>query len=152
MTGRIFFFTMLALVPAACISPNLETTPGKVLETYVRISFEATGLQDKMKMEELLTGETRERLHGWSDEEFTKNFLQSGRKFRGLRILDTKRIQEREMALTYELSFDEGPTDRAARVTQKKLCTVVKEEQGWRIKEVRSLRESIEFEKGLVGW
>jgi hypothetical protein len=152
MSRGILFLITMALVPVACISPNLETTPGKVLETYVRISFEATGLQDKMKMEELLTGDTRERLHAWSDEEFEKTFLHSGRKFQGLKILDTKRIHDREMALTYELSFDEGPLDRPARVTQKKLCTVVKEEQGWRIKEVRSLRESIEFEKGLVGW
>ena len=133
----------------ACLSPTVESTPGKVLEKYIQISFHATGVEDKKKLEELLTGETRDRLRSWSEESFAREFLQSGKKFQGLRILDTKRIQETEMALTYELSFEEGPKDRPALITQKKLCTVVREEGGWRIKEVRSLRESIEFEKEL---
>ena len=49
------------------------------------------------------------------------------------------------MVLTYELSFKEGEKDKIALITQRKLCTLVLLDGGWKIKEVRSQRESIEY-------
>ncbi len=96
-------------------------------------------------MEELLTGDTRGRLAAWSDEQFTKAFVDTKKRFIGLKILESKKVSEEEVALTYELSFQEGGHQKAANITQKKLCAVVREGAVWKIKEVRSIRESIEY-------
>jgi hypothetical protein len=98
-------------------------------------------------MEELLTGDTLSRLMSWSDDQFAKAFLESPKRFQGLRILENRKVSEQEVALTYELSFEEGPKDNLAQITQKKLCSVIKVDGAWKIKEVRSIRESIEYLK-----
>jgi hypothetical protein len=138
-------FLLLLTVAACTRTPTGESTPMRVLETYIKISFAARGLEDKNRMEELLTGDTRKRLSAWSDEQFTKAFLESKKRFLGLKILESKKVSEEEVALTYELSFQEGTPEKAVNVTQKKLCSVVKEGEVWRIKEVRSIRESLEY-------
>jgi hypothetical protein len=64
-----------------------------------------------------------------------------------LKVLENRKVTDQEVALTYELSFEEGPKDNAAQITQRKLCSVVKVDGLWKIKEVRSIRESIEYLK-----
>lgn len=139
----IISIVLLALT--ACTSDVEDSSPGKALESYVNISFNAKGIEDKAKMEELLTGDTKSRLGSWSAEQFLKSFVESRRKFKSLRILDSKKVSDSETVLTYELAFQEGPTEKLVAVTQKKICTLVKEGDAWRIKEVRSVRESIEY-------
>ena len=129
----------------ACTSAVNDKSPVKTLESYVEMSFNVKEPGDKAKMELLLTGDTKERLSAWSDEQFLKAFVETKKKFGSLRILEEKKITDQEMALTYELSFTEGEKEKEARITQKKLCTVVKIDGGWKIKEVRSQRESIEY-------
>jgi hypothetical protein len=85
----------------------------------------------------------------WSDDQFTKAFLDSTKKFQSLKILESKKVSDDEVALTYELSYREGPKDKEAEITQRKMGTVVNEDGGWKIKEVRSIRESIEYLKEL---
>jgi hypothetical protein len=126
-------------------TPPGESTPTRVLETYIKVSFGARDLEDKKKMEELLTGDTRKRLAAWSDEQFNKAFVESKKRFLGLKVIESKKVSEEEVALTYELSFQEGSPEKAANITQKKLCAVIREGEVWRIKEVRSIRESIEY-------
>jgi hypothetical protein len=136
---------LIAFLGACTTTPAGESTPTKVLETYIKVSFGARGLEDKKRMEELLTGDTRNRLIAWSDDQFTKAFVDSRKRFMGLKILESKKVSEEEVALTYELSFQEGVPQKAANITQKKLCAVVREGDVWKIKEVRSIRESIEY-------
>ena len=144
------FATLLGLcLLSACTPDVVDTTPAKVLDSYIQISFHATGIQDKKRMEELLTGDTKNRLVSWSDEQFTKAFMESKKKFTTLKMLETKKVSETEVALTYELSYQEGPDDKTAQITQRKLATIVQEDGGWKIKEVRSIRESIEYLKEL---
>ena len=101
-------------------------------------------------MEDLLTGDTKNRLVSWSDDQFMKAFMDAKKKFEGLKILETKKVNDHEVALTYELSYQEGAPEKAAQITQRKLGTVVQEDGGaWKIKEVRSIRESIEYLKEL---
>ena len=129
----------------AC-TPNIkDSSPARVLENYIQISFQSTSLQDKKRMEELLTGDTKLRLQAWSDEQFTKSFLGLKRKFLGLKILESKKVSDHEVALTYELTYEEGPLGKSAQITQRKLSNIVFEANVWKIKEVRSIRESIEF-------
>ena len=133
----------------SCTQNAVDSTPAKVLENYIQISFNATGVADKKRMEDLLTGDTKTRLASWSDEQFTKAFLGSTKKFLGLKVLETKKVSDAEVALTYELSYREGPKDKESEITERKMGTVVKEDGGWKIKEVRSIRESIEYLKEL---
>lgn len=135
----------MSLGLASCTESIKDSTPAKVLENYIQISFNATSIQDKKKMETLLTGDTQNRLVSWSDEQFLKAFVEVKKKFQGLKILETKKVSDQEVALTYELSYQEGPKGKEAQVTQRKLCSIVQIEGGWRIKEVRSVRESIEY-------
>lgn len=137
---------MVTLLGLGACTPNLaDSTPSKVLESYITTSFNASSIQDKKKMEELLTGDTKNRLVAWSDEQFLKAFVEAKKKFSGLKVLETKKVNDQEVALTYELSYQDGDSPKAAQVTQRKLCTVVQIEGAWKIKEVRSIRESIEY-------
>jgi len=135
------------MIFAACTREPGESSPAKVLENYIKISFSISGVQDKKRMEELLTGDTLSRLMSWSDDQFTKAFLESPKRFQALKILESRKVSDQEVALTYELSFEEGPKDNVAQITQRKLCSVVKADGLWKIKEVRSIRESIEYLK-----
>ena len=144
--GMVF---IIAFTQFACTPELKENTPTKILENYIKISFNATSLEDKKRMEDLLTGDTKKRLLAWSDEQFTKAFIESKKKFQGIKVLENKKVNDQEVALTYELSYQEGQPSTAAQVTQRKLCTVVIEDGSWRIKEVRSIRESIEYLKEL---
>ena len=140
---------MALVLTAACTTKVIDNTPTKVLESYIQISFNAKNLDDKKKMEDLLTGDTRSRLVSWSDEQFTKAFIEAEKKFQGLKVLENKKVNDDEVVLTYELSYQEGPKDKLANITQRKLCTVVQQDAAWKIKEVRSIRESIEYLKEL---
>lgn len=135
----------VALLTSACSNRIGENTPAKVLENYIQISFSARSVDDKKKLQELLTGDTLNRLAAWSDEQFEKAFIETKKKFEGLRVLDNKKVSDNEVVLTYELAYKEGPAEKTAQITQRKLCTVVLESGNWKIKEVRSIRESIEY-------
>lgn len=145
--GLIAALFVLSL--SSCTPNVIDNTPAKALESYIQISFSAKSAEDKKKMQELLTGDTLARLVAWSDEQFEKAFIETKKKFDGLKILDNKRVTENEVVLTYELAYKEGPADKNAQITQRKLATVVLESGAWKIKEVRSIRESIEYLKEL---
>lgn len=132
-----------------CSNQEKDATPIKVLENYVETSFNAKGLETKKEMESLLTGDTKKRLESWSDEQFLRAFVETKRKYESLKILENKKVSDQETALTYELNFQEGEGDKKAKISQRKLCIIVLEESTWKIKEVRSIRESIEYLKEL---
>lgn len=140
---------LILLLASGCSKSVVDNTPAKVLENYIQISFSARSAEDKKKLQELLTGDTLARLAAWSDEQFEKAFVETKKKFEGLKVLDHKKVNDSEVVLTYELAYKEGPADKTAQITQRKLCTVVLEDGAWKIKEVRSIRESIEYLKEL---
>ena len=136
---------ILILFMVGCTSKVDDQTPAKTLESYIQASFNVKGMEDKIKMENLLTGDTKQRLSVWSDEQFLKAFVETKKKFGSLKILENKKVSDQEVAITYELSFREGEKDKLAQITQRKLCSMVFLDGGWKIKEVRSQRESIEY-------
>ena len=128
-----------------CVKAPDESTPVRVLEQYVQTSFHASGVQDKKVMEGLLTGDTRARLEAWSEEQFKNTFIDNRKTFKELKILENRKVSPAEVILVYELSYQQGPKDKEVRITQRKLGTLIKETQDWKIKEVRNIRESIEY-------
>jgi len=141
----LIIMTGLSAGLVSCSDKADDKTPQKTLESYIQASFDVKGVEDKVKMENLLTGDTKQRLSVWSDEQFLKAFVETKKKFGSLKILETKKVNDQEVALTYELSFREGEKEKLAQITQRKLCTLVFLDGGWKIKEVRSQRESIEY-------
>lgn len=137
------------LMISGCSKKTGDQSPIKVLEEYIEISFNAKTETDKQKMESLLTGDTQQRLKSWSDAQFLKAFVETRRKFLSIKILENKAVSAAESALTYELTFKEGEGDQEAKVSQRKMAMIVKESEHWKIKEVRSIRESIEYLKEL---
>ena len=146
---KVLFLALGFLSMSACTNDRIDDTPAKALENYIQISFNAKTAEDKKKLEDLLTGDTRERLAKWSDEQFLKAFVESKKKFENLKILENKKVNDHEVALTYELAYQEGGPEKPAQITQRKLCSVVSQNGDWKIKEVRSIRESIEYLKEL---
>ncbi len=140
--GMMFFF-LAGFV--ACTPGSDEKTPVKVLENYVEASFHATGPSDKKKMESLLTGDTKLRLEAWSEEEFRKQFVEKRKTFKELKVLENRAVSPTEVILVYELAYLEGPKEKEVRITQRKLGTLVRVGDEWKIKEVRNIRESIEY-------
>ena len=130
---------------AACTSKTGDQTPVKTLESYVQASFNVNGIEDKARMEDMLIGDTKQRLQVWSDEQFLKAFVETKKKFGTLKILENRKVNDQEVALTYELSFREGEKEKEAKITQRKLCMMVLVDGAWKIREVRSQRESIEY-------
>jgi len=136
---------IMLLMVSACTRDSEESTPVRTLERYVRTSFQATGIQDKRVMESLLTGDTRSRLEAWNDEQFQRSFVEQKKTFKELKILENRKVSPEEVILVYELSYQQGPQDKGVRITQRKLGTLIREQSDWKIKEVRSIRESIEY-------
>jgi hypothetical protein len=139
------FLWILLFAFSSCTPHSEESTPVRTLEKYVKTSFQATGVQDKRLMESLLTGDTRSRLEAWNDEQFQKSFVDQKKTFKELKILENRKVSPQEVILVYELSYHQGPQDKGVAITQRKLGTLVLEQADWKIKEVRSIRESIEY-------
>lgn len=125
------------------------SSPKVYLEDYVQQSFAVKGIEDREKLLTRMTGDSRTRLAAWSNEQFLRAFVDSSRRFKRLRLLETKQIAEREVLITFELSFEELRSGAPTRVTQKTLGTLVLEGTEWKVRELKSIRESIEYLKGL---
>jgi hypothetical protein len=142
---RFLMALLLSIQVAACLSPVDDQTPKKTLDSYIDLSFKVEGIEDRKKLESLLTGDTLQRLSSWSDEQFLKAFEKNKRKKESLTILETSKANDSEYALTYEIVFTENNNGKDARITQRKMALISKSDEGWKIREVQSKRESVEY-------
>ena len=95
---RLWFGPLVVLFAVSSCTPDaVDSTPAKVLDNYIQTSFHAKSLEDKKHMENLLTGDTKTRLVSWSDEQFTKAFVETQRKFQSLKVLETKKVSDQEV-------------------------------------------------------
>jgi hypothetical protein len=145
--GASFFLFIFLLF--ACAPRSDTDSPKFSLEDYVQQSFAVKGIEDREKLLSKMAGDSRIRLAAWSDEQFLRAFVDGSRKFKRLRLLETKQLAEREVLITFELSFEEIRSGAPTRVTQKTLGTMVLEGAQWKVRELKSIRESIEYLKGL---
>ncbi len=132
-------------VGQGCTLKSDSQEPVGVLKSYISASFQAKNPEDKGKMEAFLTGETLRRLTAWSPEQFSRAFIETPRRFKSLTILENKPVGETTTTITYELAYQEGSPGKETRITQKKLAEVVLEAGAWKIREVKNLRESIDY-------
>jgi hypothetical protein len=130
---------------AACLSSNDLNTPRSALEGYVKESFNIRSFSQKANLESFLTGDTKDRLSAWTEDQFMTVFVDSKRKFVSMKMIETNKISEDQYALTYEIVYTEGGAKKEARITQKKMAMINKVGNDWKISQVHSQREAIEY-------
>ena len=141
----------LVLMAGGCVkSHNFGEGPKAILHEYIDKSFNITSVDDRKKLEDLLTGKAKTRLASWSDEQFRNAFLNQKRKIKNLLIRDEKEISPAEVNITYELTYLDGEKGADTKVTNRKLAYMVKEGGQWRINEVRNIKELIEYQNEMA--
>jgi hypothetical protein len=135
-------------------SPEYGSDPKGRLTEYVSRSFSVKAIEDKKALLAFLTGGVKTRLEGWSDDQFREAFVDSKRKFEKLLIREVKPISKSEVQITYELTFHDlgkGKENQVheSKVTNKKLCQMVLENDTWYISDVRNIKELIEYQNEL---
>lgn len=144
-------FSLLLFIGIAACSTRNETfdQPKQVLTEYIQRSFNVTQSTDKAKLLELLTGDAKNRLSMWSDEQFIESWVNSKRKFSKLKIHDQKNLSAQRVLITYELEFEDMSKGRHMKFTQLKSAILTQAENNWKINEVRSVKELIEYKDEL---
>lgn len=145
----------IAILAWSCTpTTSKNDDPVRVLTDYINKSFSAHSREDKQVMGSYLTGDVKNRLMAWSDEQFDQAFIQSKRKFLKLLIRENKKVSDNEVSITYELSYFDPGKGTDAKVTNRKLAVLVREPAGasgaWLIREVKSIKELIEYQNEIA--
>lgn len=124
--------------------------PKTRLQEYVSQSFSIQKAEDRTRLMGHLTGEAKTRFAAWSEEQFNQAFLQGKRQFLKLLIRETKRLSPEHVQITYELIYLDQAKGKDAKVTQKKLCDLLLQQGQWKISDVKSIKELVEYQNELV--
>ncbi len=127
-------------------APVLSPEPVDILKAYIDKSFNIRNTEDRKTLEGYLTGDVKKRLEAWSDEQFKKAFVGSKRKFAKMAIKETQSVSPSEVTITYEIAYQDEGEQHRARVTNKKMSYLQKMADGWKIREVKNLKELIEYQ------
>lgn len=123
--------------------------PKRRLTDYISKSFSVQGIQDRDALVDYLSGETKARLLAWSEEQFKEAFIGTKKKFIKLVFVEVKAISPQEVNITYELTFLDHGKGHDAKVTNKKFCVMVNEGDKWTIRDVRNLKELVEYQNEM---
>ncbi|MGK5087243.1 hypothetical protein WDW86_06765, partial [Bdellovibrionota bacterium FG-2] len=85
----------------------------------------------------------------WSEEQFRQAFMDSKRKFLKLVFRETNKGSDKEVNITYELTYLDQSKGHDAKVTAKKLCSLVLDQGKWLISNVRNIKELVEYQNEL---
>jgi hypothetical protein len=121
----------------------------KQLADYISKSFAVRSPEDRSQLLAYLTGESKNRLSAWSDEQFRQAFVDSKRQFLKLLVREMKPVSPKEMSITYELMYNDQGRGHNAKVTNKKLCTMVLQDGKWLISDVRNIKELVEYQNEM---
>lgn len=143
-------FLIGCLILQACTSGSkIEGDPKKRLSEYISRSFAVKALDDKNELLKYMTGDAKTRLSSWSEEQFRQAFIDSKRQFVKLSFKEEKTPSPQQMLLTYELTYLDQNRSYEAKVTNKKLATLVQENGQWFIADVKNIKELIEYKDEL---
>lgn len=150
MSNKRYLKAVLLLCVAACTSNAPSTHDSKSrLSDYIAKTFAIRSVEDKAVLITYLSGDAKSRLSAWSDEQFREAFIDRKRKFVRLYIADFKTISPTENSITYELTYEDSSAGKETKVTQKKVAQLVNEGGAWYIKEVRSVKELLEYQNEM---
>jgi hypothetical protein len=127
-----------------------QSDPKRRLNEYISQGFAVKGVQDRTQLVSYLTGEAKTRLESWSDDQFRQAFIESKRQFVRLAFKELKSVSDSEVGITYELTYQTNYADlekvsHDARVTNRRLAQMKRENGQWYIAEVRNIREVVEY-------
>lgn len=133
--------------------------PKGVITEYVSKSFSIQKLEDKKILAEFLTGDVKNRFLDWSDEKFQSEFINSKRDLLKLSFKEERVISSIEVQVTYEVVYlDRGKpqstlkiaeNSHISKITSKKLCQMVFNQEKWLIADVKNIKEFIEYQNQL---
>ncbi len=140
-------FALALLLGAASCSPSKNgiDDPKHRLTDYISKSFAVQGPQDRDAMASFLSGDAKNRLLSWSDDQFRAAFIESKRQFVKLLVREIKNISAKEAELTYELTYLDQSKGKDAKVTNKKLAQMILNEGRWFITDVHNIKETVEY-------
>lgn len=119
--------------------------PKHRLNEYISKSFGVKGVEDRNALASFLTGQAKIRLYAWSDDQFRQAFVDSKRQFIKLAFTEIKPISADEVSITYELSYIDQGRGHDAKVTNRKLAQMVRENGKWMIRDVSNIKEMVEY-------
>lgn len=136
----------IALIFSACTKKSGDgNDPKQRLTDYISTSFSIRETSDREKLTKYLTGGAKNRLISWSDEQFRHAFVDTKREFLKLAIREVKPVSSTRTDLTYELTYVDQGKGPDARVTTKRMCEMSLENGKWLIREVKNIKELIEY-------
>lgn len=123
---------------------NNEDAQGR-LQGYISKSLNIGSISEKADLLGYLTGDAKDRLQAWSDEQFKQAFIDTKRTFVKLVFQDVRSPAPDRTSITYELIYIDRSRGKDTRVTYKKLAQMVNEGGKWQISDVKNIRELIEY-------
>lgn len=141
---------VLASVASGCSKDaKNENDPKQRLTDYVHTSFSIHDTKERAKLESYLTGGAKNRLVAWSDDQFREAFVESKRRDPKLSIREVKPVAANRTDITYELSYVDEAKGVGARVTTKRMCEMTLEDGKWFIRDVKNIKELIEYKNEM---
>ena len=156
--SRKFFFRLggtafgVLMICAACTRSEKDSQALNAkdrFQQYVSTSFSISSVEDRKKLEGFLTDEAKSRLQAWSDEQFADAFIDKKRKFLKLVLRDVKPISPEKTQITYELTSIDQTTQGETKVTNKKLCYMIKKDGVWYIQNVKNIKLLVEYQNEM---
>ena len=142
--------TFLLSLAACTHGEDLKGGPVDTLKGYINKSLDVKSAEDRKILTGYLTGEAKTRFASWSDEQFRQAFIESKRQYIKLLIKEVKNSSPTEANITYEFTYLDQSRGENAKVTNKKLCTVVQAQGKWLISDVRNIKELVEFQREMT--
>jgi hypothetical protein len=137
---------LAASIGSACNrGPELPDDPKGRLKDYISKSFNIKNTSDRQALVAFLTGDAKIRLSAWSDDQFREAFVESKRQFQRLAFREAKTISASEVNITYDLTYVDQSRGADAKVTNRKLARMVKEQGKWMIADVKNIKELVEY-------
>lgn len=126
-------------------APEGLNDPKQRLSDYISKSFSVKDYPGREELLKYLTGPAKARLAAWSEEQFRAAFLDSKRQFLKLAVDEVRAVSPQEVNITYDLSYVDQGRGHDAKVTNRKLCVMILEDGKWMIREVKSIKEMVEY-------
>jgi hypothetical protein len=150
LNAVVLFLGLIALSPGCAPGGGGGGDPKRRLTDYISKTFSVRAIEDRKVLAAFMVGEARNRLEAWSDEQFRQVFLDSKRQFVKLVIREIKAIAPDETGITYELTYLDQNRGKDAKVTNKKLATLVLDRERWMIREVQNIKETVEYRNEMA--
>lgn len=142
-------FALITVLAGCNTGPSANGDPKQRLNDYISRSFGIHRIEERTELLSFLSGEAKTQLTAWSDDQFRQAFIESKRQFLKLLFTEIKTVAPQEVNVTYEISYIDQGKGHDAKVTNKKLAQMIRENGVWYIKGVRNIKELVEYKNEM---